>query len=316
MIPKPSIYFFCPDLAHVLGGIKQTYRHVDVLNANGFDAWIVHRQKGFKIRWFEHDTRVMYEPAPVRKSVDVGVFPEIWGPNIDKWGKNIRRVILNQNCYYTFLAFGMNESAAPTYLHPNVIGTIVVSEDSEQYMEYAFAGLHVYRIRYSIDPKFFYPQPKKKQICLMPRKNADDVNAVLCTLQCRGALEGWEVVQIDKVTEAQAAAIMRESALFLSFGGPEGFGLPPAEALLCRCIVAGYTGRGGDEFMKPEFCYPVKFGDILAYGQIVESILKQYEKDPAAFAQMTQKGAAFIAENYSEEQERQSIVSVWSRILG
>jgi hypothetical protein len=31
-----SIYFFCPDLAHVLGGVRQMYRHVDVLNANGF----------------------------------------------------------------------------------------------------------------------------------------------------------------------------------------------------------------------------------------------------------------------------------------
>ncbi len=314
-MPKPAIYFFCPDLPHVLGGIKQTYRHVDVLNANGFDAWIVHRQKGFKIKWFEHDTRVMYEPVPVRKSADVGVFPEIWGPNIDKWGKKIRRVIFNQNCYYTYTPYGWDQNAAPTYLNPNVIGTIVVSEDSKRFLQYAFPGLHIYRIRYTINPKLFYPRPKKKQICLMPRKNPQDVNAVLCMLHSRGVLEGWEVIQIDKVTEAQAAAIMRESAVFLSFGGPEGFGLPPAEALLCRCIVAGYTGQGGDEFMKPEVCYPVKFGDILGYAEVVEPILKEYEKDPTAFAEMTQKGAAFIAENYSEEQERETIVSAWNRIL-
>jgi len=56
-MPKPTIYFFCPDLPHVLGGVRQTYRHVDVLNSNGFDAWIVHRKKGFKIKWFEHQTR-------------------------------------------------------------------------------------------------------------------------------------------------------------------------------------------------------------------------------------------------------------------
>ena len=64
---KPRIFFFCPDLSHVLGGVRQTYRHVDVLNANGFDAWIVHRKAGFKVKWFEHHTRVMYEPAPVGK---------------------------------------------------------------------------------------------------------------------------------------------------------------------------------------------------------------------------------------------------------
>jgi len=313
-MPKSTIYFFCPDLPHPLGGVRQTYRHVDILNANGFDARIVHRQKGFKIKWFEHDTRVIYEPAPVRKSIDVGVFPEIWGPNIAKWGKNIRRVVFNQNCYYTFMAYQLSEDARPTYLDPNVIGTIVVSEDSKKYLEQAFAGLHVYRIHYSIDPKLFFPQPKKKQICFMPRKNADDARAVLCTLRCLGALEGWQIAPIDKVTQSQAAAIMRESALLLSFGHPEGFGLPPAEALLCRCIVIGYTGGGGDEFMKSEFCFPIRFREILEYVQTVERILKEYSQQPAQFSRM--KAAAFIAENYSEKREQDSIVSCWNQILG
>jgi len=315
-MPSPTIYFFCPDLPHVLGGIKQTYRHVDVLNANGFDACIVHRQKDFKIKWFDHDTRVMYEPAPVKKSIDVGVFPEIWGPNISKWGKNIRHVIRNQNWYYTFLAFGPDENAAPSYLDPNVIGTIVVSDDSKQYLEFAFPGVHVYRIRYSINPKLFYPQQKKKQICYMPRKNPEDANALICTLRTRGALKGWNVVLIDKVPETQAAAIMRESAIFLSFGHPEGFGLPPAEAMLCHCIVAGYTGHGGDEFMKPDFCFPVKFGETRQYIETVEQILKQYDQNPTAFAAMTHQAASFIAENYSEARERESILSCWNRILG
>src|SRR6266478_6645803 len=136
---KPTIYFFTPDLGHVLGGVKQIYRHVDVLNVAGWDAWVVHRKKGFKITWFEHETRVMYEPVAMRKSVDVAVYPEIWGPNIDVWGKNIRKVILNQNCYYTSSDFDLKGRPELTYLNPKVIATIVVSEDSKRYLEYAFA---------------------------------------------------------------------------------------------------------------------------------------------------------------------------------
>jgi len=98
---KPTLYFFTPDLPKPLGGVKQIYRHVDVLNANGFDAWVVHRKKGFKVTWFEHRTRVMYEPAPLRKGIDIGVFPEIWGPKINRVGKSIRKVVFNQNAYYT-----------------------------------------------------------------------------------------------------------------------------------------------------------------------------------------------------------------------
>src|SRR3954467_2322635 len=100
---KPAIYFFCPDLPHVLGGVRQTYRHVDVLNENGFDAAIVHRKRGFKPTWFEHRPPVKYEPLTLGKS-DISVYPEIWGTAITKDLPKIRKVIFNQNCYYSFVA--------------------------------------------------------------------------------------------------------------------------------------------------------------------------------------------------------------------
>src|SRR5207247_452940 len=131
---------------------------------------------------------------------------------------------------YTSCDFDLKGRPELTYLNPKVIATIVVSEDSKRYLEYAFAGLRVHRIRYSINPKLYFAEPKKRQICLMPRKNSEDVKQVLHILQARGALEDWKVVLIDKFSEAQAAAVMRESAVFLSFAGPEGFGLPGAEA--------------------------------------------------------------------------------------
>jgi len=131
------LFFFTPDLPKPLGGVRQIYRHVDVLNANGFDATVVHRKKGFRVKWFEHDTRVMYEPAPMRKT-DIGVFPEIWGPKINGYGKTIRKVVLNQNCYYTFVANSLKQRLVVPYTDPQVIATIVVSEDSKRYLQYVF----------------------------------------------------------------------------------------------------------------------------------------------------------------------------------
>src|SRR5213075_3109316 len=98
---RSTIYFFCPDLPHVLGGTRQIYRHVDVLNANGFDAWVLHRKKGFRLKWFEHQTRVRYQPVEMGEN-DVAVFPEIWGPEINRF-KKVRKAILNQNAYYTWM---------------------------------------------------------------------------------------------------------------------------------------------------------------------------------------------------------------------
>src|SRR5204863_6941995 len=138
------------DLPHVLGGVRQTYRHVDVLNANGFDAWIVHRKKGFKIKWFEHETRVMYEPVKM-KSDDIAVYSEIGGLKISEWAKGHRKVVLNQNAYYSFMGYPLLDEVKTPYMHPEVVGAIVVSEDSKKYLEYVFPKLPVYRIKHSID---------------------------------------------------------------------------------------------------------------------------------------------------------------------
>jgi hypothetical protein len=49
----------------------------------------------------------------------------------------------------------------PPYLNPQVIATIVVSEDSRRYLEYVFPKMPVYRIRYSINPRLYFPGRRK-----------------------------------------------------------------------------------------------------------------------------------------------------------
>src|SRR5438552_2938486 len=98
---NPTIEVFGPDVKEPLGGVKMLYRHVDILNSYEFEARIVHQQEAFKVGWFEHDTPVVYRPE-MRKDLDVGVFPEIWGPRINVSGKDIRKVVFCQNAYYTY----------------------------------------------------------------------------------------------------------------------------------------------------------------------------------------------------------------------
>jgi len=38
--------------------------------------------------------------------------------------------------------------------------------------------------------------------------------------------------------------------LFMSTGFPEGFGLPPLEAMASGCVPVGFTGFGGWEYMR------------------------------------------------------------------
>src|SRR6476469_3158805 len=55
---RPSVYFLTPDFDEPSGGIRVIYRHVDILNAAGIPAAVLHQRKGFRCRWFENDTRV------------------------------------------------------------------------------------------------------------------------------------------------------------------------------------------------------------------------------------------------------------------
>jgi len=109
--------------------------------------------------------------------------------------------------------------------------------------------------------------------------------------------------------------VLRESAVFLSSSHPEGFGLPPCEALACGCVVIGYHGGGGKEFLLPEFSFPIQVGDILGFVKRAQSVLKKLANDSSAFLTMTQSAAGFVAENYSPERERETIIAAWQKIL-
>ena len=57
---EKKLYFICTENKKPVGGIKQLYRQVDILNKNGFNAFIVHRKKGFRHKWFENETKIIY----------------------------------------------------------------------------------------------------------------------------------------------------------------------------------------------------------------------------------------------------------------
>jgi glycosyltransferase involved in cell wall biosynthesis len=312
---KPTIYVFAPDLKNPLGGMRMLYRHVDILNANGFEAYVVHASRGFRIDWFEYSTPVLHGPVSM-KGDDIAVFSEIGGLKIAEWATGKRKAILNQNCYYTFLRYPMEGRVETPYLQPEVIATIVVSEDSKRYLQWVFPNLPIHRIRYSINPKLYYPQEKKKQICFMPRKNKEDARQVLYMLRYRKKLAGWTIRPIEGVSEARAAEIIRESAVLMSFGAPEGFGLPPAEGQASGCIVVGYHGNGGREFFTRERGFPIEVGDILGYAQTMEAVLEEYSRDPTRLKEMAREAGEFVRKEYSPEAEKQSVVGCWEKILG
>ena len=246
------------------------------------------------------------------------VIPEEIFAEVNEIVRGVKKVVFNQNCYYTFLnGYSLNKfDIVPTYQDEEVIATLVVSEDSRQYLSYAFPTLRVIRVHNAIDPTmFYYSNHKKPLISFMPRKNIEDVLQVINILKYRNALSDFEIVAIHDKPEREVARILRDSLIFLSFGYPEGFSLPAAEAMACGCVVIGYHGMGGREFFNSEFSYPIANGDIIAFAQAVERVIDLYENDKAALREKGQSASHYILENYSVERQEKDIIEFWNSII-
>ncbi|RED19580.1 intein [Flavobacterium cutihirudinis] len=354
------VFFITPDINSPTGGIKQLYRQVDVLNDNGYEAFILHKKNGFRCTWFDNNTKVLYHHnsldkiekflkkedkknsiskrlSNLKKAIrncfnvkdlikekyeevvfdkeDIIVFPEVYGKAIGKFFLENKKVVYNQNCYYTFWGYEFSNQSNP-YLNNDIKAIIVASEDAINYMSFGFPNVPLYRVKYGINEKVFsYSENKKKQIAFMPRKLNEDIVQIINLLNFRNKLKGWTYKVIDKMDESQVSDALKESAFFLSLNHKEGFGMPPAEAMACGCIVVGYTGKGGKEFFKNDFCYTIEDRDIIAFAKTIENLALEYEEDNQSFVEKGKKASEFILSEYSMEMEVKTILDSWNSII-
>ena len=149
----------------------------------------------------------------------------------------------------------------------------------------------------------------------MPRRLSKDSLSLINLLKLRNRLNGFQFVPIDKMTPQQVASTLKESLIFLSLSHREGFGLPPAEAMACGCIVIGYSGNGGDEFFDEKHCFPIKDGDILSFARTIENIIEQYSQNENSYNKITNDASNYILEKYSKEKTETEFITAWKEIM-
>jgi len=81
------------------------------------------------------------------------------------------------------------------------------------------------------------------------------------------------------------------------------------------CIVIGYDGFAGAEFMGEGRAHVVPLGDILKFICETRWVMRQWEADPQKFAPQLASARQFITEKYSPEQESGEIIGVWNEIF-
>ena len=272
-----------PDIKRPIGGVKQMHRLAEALSFFGRQATIIQESADFHPGWFSSDVTTISHAdwlklrCELRPERDVVVLPETYLNVFESYAPGLPKILFNQNGAYSFGRGNTKGFPSPTkvlglYRHPELIHVICVSQHDRDLLRHGFdlGAERVSLLVNGIETDRFHPAlNKKRQIAYMPRKNEVDASVVVALLQNQPWFRHWTLVAIKDRSQADVAAILQQSLIFLAFGHPEGFGLPMAEALACGCALLGYSGLGGRELFALAFendvGLEVAYGDWLGF---------------------------------------------------
>ena len=264
-----NLVYFSPVAHHPVGGIKVFYRHAEAINGLGTNDWraqVFHwEQPDFACNWFAHQTALKTDGTFEAVS-DVPILPEchLWNFWRQFSDNGVRYGIFVQNGFLIGANRGLGlDEVAQAYRQASLI--LVISDEAAECVRLFVpeCAHKIVPVRYAIPSTLFHlPDGEKENlITFMPRKLAEHAQLVSMFLQ-PALPAGWRIAPIDGLPEAEVAATLRRSKIFMSFCSLEGLPMPPAEAALCGNQVVGYTGQGAREYWAPGLFTEVPMGDI------------------------------------------------------
>lgn len=320
---QPKMFYLCYDHQTPTGGHKQMYRHVDILNRNGYQAYAVHTIKGFRLTWFDNDTKTIDRQRfnnLYNKNRDYIVLPEDLGREILAFSG--KKVIFNQNIYHGFNTFGFNKIDKWPYLDNNVKFVMTVSAHNQRYLQFIFPNLRIRRVYNGVDAEKFTYKPlakKEKMIAILPGKAPVDNTFLFQTLSARAKqnlnpLRRYKWQFVDRCSEEEMAKIFGQSLIFVFLSIYEGCPLMPLEAMLSGAIVVAYKRGPYAEYLNNANSFLVDVSDKLGVIKIVEDIAEKFESKSKDLTLVSQK-ADETARRYSLEREEKSVLQFWKEAL-
>ncbi len=245
-------FVFLPPLRTVSGGLAVLLDTAALLAAAGRDVRLVLREAGATPLALPPDLPVVSLGATGLGPGDIHLVPEGW-PNALAPGlaAGARCVVYCQNWAYLWngLPDGVGWENLP-------VSFVAVSDPVARFIGEALGTVPPV-LRPAIDPARFFPPvskpaPRPVRVGFMPRKNKALAAMIRRMAEARAPRTGLalEWVAIDGLPPDGVAEALRSCHVFLATGFPEGCPLPPLEAMACGCVVAGFAGFGGFDYMR------------------------------------------------------------------
>lgn len=295
----------------IIGGVKVFYQHCEILNDLGYRAYPVLMGKS-ELYSFGYSRKVLTleNLGTALKENDIVVGTEFCPYEALVFEKSIKIVFVQNWINLRKNRRFRPEDDGKSYHEMGYDYVLACSQYIQEFVREKMQAKS-YLVTNGIDLARFKPDASKRQdhrVLYMPRKNRQDIDAI------RHMLRGLNLnfVAADKLSETELIAEYQKADIFLASGYPEGFGLPPLEAMACGCAVVGFTGRGANEYMldgKTALVAPD--GDC----EVAASKLRKLINNPE-LKDTIRNGGMAIARRYSLEKMRGSLEGFYRTLEG
>lgn len=252
----------------------------------GFVASIVHEKKGFKLTSHGYEVPVVWmEDRPELGADDILVFPE----GIPSYMKQTRhftntRVVIALSWAYVYLHLPKGEN----WKDYGISRAITPTPFIKAFLEWSM-GIDVTLIGDYVDlTRFTYrPGKKKSKIAYMTRKSK--IGEILCSIfrKKNELLSAYEWISMENFVEEEYAQHLVESRIYLATSSEEGRNISVLEAMASGCVVVGFSGLGGSDYMvgsgNKRNCVLIENGNYLELGKRLEEAVRKLEKDNHCF---------------------------------
>lgn len=280
-----------------VGGVKVMYQHCLMLRELGYDAYPL-AMGSYKGNFFDYDVDVknISDIGYELSKDDVVVVPE-FSPYLGLKFPSAIKIIFNQSQSWHYHYNRLTEiDKGKNFIEMGYDYVINCSQNLCNMLKIKM-NVDSYPITNGIDTTRFFAVPEKRvtgRVLALSRKRPEELQRIIRLVKHLD----FDFHVVDGLSESELIEEYQQADIFLATGYPEGLPLPQLEAMNCGCLVIGFSGGGGDEYMiDGETALVAEDGDCEAVAKQLEILKSNLTLKESLREKGMEKGATYTLDN-------------------